>query len=67
MNLFLSRLLGKMWSTEKFDNVLEKSKKDLIRYQQVISTDEFKEMMELKSRHFVTVMVTKNHEWMLKL
>mgnify|MGYP006397211467 CR=1 FL=1 len=45
MNLFLSRLLGKMWSTEKFDNVLEKSKKDLIRYQQVISTDEFKEMM----------------------
>lgn len=48
MNLFLSRLLGKMWSTEKFDNVLEKSKKDLIRYQQVISTDEFKEMMELK-------------------
>jgi hypothetical protein len=48
MNLFLSRLFGKMWSTEKFDNVLEKSKKDLIRYQQVISTPEFKEMIELK-------------------
>ena len=48
MNLFLSRLFGKMWSTEKFDNVLEKSKKDLIRYQQVISTPEFKEMLELK-------------------
>ena len=25
------------------------------------------EMMELESQHFVTIMVTKNHEWMLKL
>lgn len=48
MNLFLTRLTGKMMDTEKFEAHVHQMVKDLARYHKVENSSEYKEFLELE-------------------
>ena len=48
MNLFFSKLTGKLWSTEKLEHYLAEQEESIARYRQVENSPEMKEYLTLK-------------------
>lgn len=48
MNLFFSKLTGKLWSTDKLETHIARMEADIARYRQVDSSDELVEYKQLK-------------------
>lgn len=48
MNLFLTRLTGKMMSTDKFEAHIREMRKDIVRYHEIEKSEELKEYYQLE-------------------